>query len=258
MSAVGRSIVNRGILAVLIVLLAGCAAVRAFKADPAPDYGFLPNSKWLKPMPDQSPFNASWITKRRKTYGHFKAKNFKLYIPPIDLKHVNAAINEKIDIERLRKARLEEAEVAARYFHEHIKLSVEARTNQQLQIVDMPGPDTFELHLALVELRPTNPGINALGTAAGFFVPGGGLIKIIGKGEVAIEGYLKDSESGVLLEQFKDREIDRAAPFSVKDFQEYAHVRASMDDWSEQLAEILTSPVGTPIEDSLPFSINPF
>lgn len=90
-----------------------------------------------------------------------------------------------------------------------------------------------------------------------FFVPGGGLIKVAGKGSVAIEGAVRDADTGEILFEFRDREGDKAAPFTVKDFQRFAHAQVAFDEWAKQLVELLATPVTHMVDDSLPFTLSP-
>jgi|GEM_PF-5704883 len=43
---------------------------------------------------------------------------------------------------------------------------------------------------------------------------------------------------------FKDRQIDKFLPFSLRDFQHYAHLRRSIDEWAEQVAELMATRSG--------------
>ena len=99
---------------------------------------------------------------------------------------------------------------------------------------------------------PTDPVINTIGTAAGVFVPGGSIVKALGKGEISIEGILRSNKKVVM--QFKDREVDKLSALPVKDFQEYAHIRQAIDDWAEQYAAIMVDPWGSMVDESLPVS----
>ncbi|MCA9749561.1 MAG: hypothetical protein KC414_10680, partial [Romboutsia sp.] len=91
-----------------------------------------------------------------------------------------------------------------------------------------------------------------------FFVPGGSLIKKAGNGSIAIEGFmqLEDLEP-LLIEQLKDREIQKSGVFTVKDYQKYAHIRVIIDDWVEQIIVLYLTPYNHQVDDSLIFSIDP-
>ena len=64
--------------------------------------------------------------------------------------------------------------------------------------------------------------------------------------------------TGAEIFEFKDRESDKNSAFTVKDFQRFAHARVAIDDWADQFAELITTNIEHQVEDSFPFSINPF
>ena len=106
------------------------------------------------------------------------------------------------------------------------------------EVVDQVAEDSFVLELAVVDVVPTKVLINATGAAAGFLVPGGGLIRHAGTGSIAIEGIIRDGKSGRAIAAFKDREAAKTAPFSLKDYQRYAFIRQAIEEWVQQYAEL--------------------
>lgn len=249
------------ILFIFLLFFSSCSVLRRFKASEARDYGFVKHPEYFSKDFDSRPFHRRWINFKEKLYSLVKSKKKKeVYFHPIDIGILTKQAN-KISDEKNRFARLDEVNELARYFEFKLKMALKAK-NKDYVFIDKPKPKILNVHIALVEVEPTNPYINATGTVAGFFVPGGGLIKSFAKGGVAIEGYF-DATSIVMkkpkyivLEQFKDRESDKAAPFTVKDFQKYAHVRSSIDDWSLQIADIIIHPIGYKVDDSLPFELS--
>ncbi|MBL7661533.1 DUF3313 family protein, partial [bacterium] len=157
-----------------------------------------------------------------------------------------------------KQARMEEALEVARYLEQRFKVTLNDAAPMKLKIVENPSGDTLVLELNLVELMPTNPGVNTIGTAAGLLVPGGGLLKFAGTGSIAFEGVLRDGVTNDVVAVFKDREQDKGGPFSVKDFEEYGHVRSIIDEWAMQYALLATKPLGTEVADSLPIALLPY
>lgn len=98
---------------------------------------------------------------------------------------------------------------------------------------------------------------DAAATVAGVFIPGTGIIRLFGSGSIAIEGMVIDGKTGELLAAFRDREADKSAPISVRDYQMYAHIRRTMDDWADQLAELAGTVPTHQVKDSLPFTLKP-
>lgn len=249
------------------ILCCGCAVTNLFKAGEAPDSGFLPNAKALNKMPERSPFNRSWVVADTARYDQLKLKYGKVFIAPINLELLKKQIDSGSGSEKSKQIRFEEIKELSNYFDARLKLDLKGYKSRPITVI--PGtaiPNTaipdkqleaFSLELALVEVKPTNPAVNVLGTAAGVFVPGGGLIKTFGTGSIAFEGAIKDAGSGELFEQFKDRESDKQSPFTIKDFERYAHLRVIIDDWSKQIVETLVNPSNHKVDAALPFSINP-
>ncbi|MEZ4753363.1 MAG: DUF3313 family protein [Bdellovibrionota bacterium] len=133
-------------------------------------------------------------------------------------------------------------------------MRLDAYPNRTFQLTEEPGSDTFVLELAIADVEPTNPVLNATSTVLGFVVPGGGLLSHVHSGSIAIEGIIRDGATGDILVEFKDRESDKNSAFSVKDYQRYGHAREAIEDWSDQLAEIFSTPLDHTVEDSVPFT----
>jgi hypothetical protein len=160
--------------------------------------------------------------------------------------------------EMTKTERIEEAQELGRYFREKIKLTLRNNKEAKIQAVESPGPGVLSLKLSLVQVVPTNPGVNIVGTAAGFFVPGGGLIKTFGEGSIAMEGLVEQSADALKTrEQYKDRQGQKISFFSFKDYQRYAHLREAIDEWAMQVTGLLNTPHDTKIEGANLVSISP-
>ncbi|MCB0328103.1 MAG: hypothetical protein KDD70_00530 [Bdellovibrionales bacterium] len=243
----------------LLSLLQGCSVLRARPADNA---GFLPKPELVKEQRDRAPFNGYWVFNPveyevlRKEYG-------KAYIAPIDIEVVRKSYLHSGGSEERKLQRIEEAEELAKYWRESIILMLQEKSGDThsfspLKVVNEPGPGILTLRLALIEVTPTNPGVNIIGTAAGFLLPGAGFLKIAGEGSVAMEGFVHEVDPEVdTFEEYKDREGQKASFFSLKDYQQYAHIRSVIDDWSQQIVELLTTQHSVKVDDSNSVSLNP-
>ena len=248
------SLLRTFLLLACLLIVGGCSVL---KARPAKHAGFLPKPELVLEQRERAPFNGYWVIDPI-SFNELKKNGKQLYIAPIDTSIVNKSIQDAKGSKRIKSNRIEEAEELARYFRERLKLAFNARGDWQPKIVNNQGPNTLQLKLAFVQIIPTNPGINFAGTVAGFFVPGGGLIKFAGEGSIAMEGYISEEIPNTLLyEQYKDREGQKASAFSLKDYQRYEHIRVVIDDWSEQLAELFTTDPSHTVEDSDVISLNP-
>ncbi len=245
------------ILVLAVVTISGCTVL---KASPADNAGFVPKPELLAEKRERAPFNAYWVFNPDE-YDKLRRDYAKVYIAPVDTSVVRAIYKSATGSEETKTMRIEEAEELANYFRERIKLNLKdskSTNGRKMEVTEQPGPKTLSLKLALVQVVPTNPGVNLIGTAAGFFVPGGGLIKLVGEGSVAMEGYVaEESASLSLYEEFKDREGQKTSPFSLKDYQKYAHIRESIDEWAQQISLLLTTPSEYMVDDSSVISLNP-
>ena len=204
------------------ISLSGCSLLRAREAD---NYGFLPKAELVAEDRERAPFNGYWVFDANE-YDQLKRRYKKVYVAPINTEFPEKVFQRARGADRAKRARIEETRELAQYFREKIRLVSEFDSNYYVKVVNEPGEDVLTVNLALVELVPTNPGLNLVGTVAGFFVPGGGLLKIAAEGSVAMEGFVAEHKiPEELYEQFKDREGQKYSAFTLKDYQRYAHIR---------------------------------
>jgi hypothetical protein len=128
---------------------------------------------------------------------------------------------------------------------------------RRFAVRDEPTDQTLVLEIAITEISPNLPEVSAVATVAGFILPGSSIIRLFGSGSIAIEGIVRDGKTGELLAEFRDREADKSAPISVRDYQMYAHIRRTLDDWADQLAELAGTVPSHQVKDSLPFTLDP-
>ena len=235
-----------------VVCLTGCSLL---KAGPSDVTGFVPHPELLAEHRERAPFHGYWVADPA-AHERLRLSLRKVYLRPVSTDIATARYRTPGGGEGKRD-RVEEVEELARYFRERVRLAILAHGNPEFQVANEPQADALPVELALVDVEPTRPAVNLAGTAAGFVVPGGGLIKTFGGGFVAMEGMVTDPVDAAVLEAFRDREGSKKAPATIKDYRRYHHIRVALDDWADQLAELLCTPAGHRVEDSLPFSINP-
>ncbi len=238
----------------ILLTTAGCSVL---KASPEKTSVFVPKPELLKENRARAPFHAYWVFDA-KSFDKIKSQHQKIYIAPINISFVEKKINSASGNKEVKLERIEETQELANYFREILKINFREQAKGQIVILDQPETETLSIKLALVNLIPTNPGINFAGTIAGFLLPGGGLVKQFGEGSIAFEGYLDQGElENSLYEEFKDRESQKAAPFTLKDYQRYAHLRMIIDEWAAQITELYLTNSEHTVADSLPVSLDP-
>lgn len=248
-----RRVLSSLFLVNLILATSGCSV---FKASPTDLSGFLPKGELLVEARERAPFHGYWVFEPNQYYAIRQTKR-KVHVAPVDITYVEKLYRASSGSEKKKQARIQESQELARYFAERIRLALQNRQEINVVFVDQPGEGVLSINLALVQVVPTNPGVNFVGTAAGFLVPGGGLIKFAGEGSVAMEGFVSEHTPEALYEQYKDREGQKSSPFSFKDYQRYAHIRVAIDEWSEQIAELLSTPPDHQVEDRDLVTLNP-
>jgi hypothetical protein len=208
-------------------------------------------------MDERAPFDRAWIgdpiefQRKKETYK-------KLFIKPVNTDHLLQQtwwddLNLQ-DSDRLK----EDIVTLAIYMHDRFVNAIKTDPRHALEIVDAPGPETFVLELALVQIKPTKPAVNIIGDTLGVFVPGGGLVKTVGSGSIAIEAVLRDGLTNEELVLFADREADKMAPISLNDYTWYGHAKEIIDDWADQYVELASTPLSHKVEAGLPFTLAPW
>ncbi len=236
------------------LVLVSCTSL---KAKPEKNSGFLPKPELLTENRARAPFHAYWVFNNQE-YDLLKDQTKKVYIAPIDTTYAQKKISKASGSEETKVDRIEETTELANYFHEILKINFSKKGQGKIEIVDAPTEDSLNIQLALVSIIPTNPGINFAGTVVGFILPGGGLISRFGDGSIAFEGFTnKVPDQGLILEEFKDRESQKASAFTLKDYQRYAHLRMILEEWTKQIVELYFSKGNHQVSDSLPVSIDP-
>ena len=113
------------------------------------------------------------------------------------------------------------------------------------------------MEIAITELTPTEATANFISTVAGFFIPGTGIIKTLTKGSIAFEAIVRDGRTNEILVECRDRQSDKASIFTFKDFDQYGHQRAIIDDWANQIAILSATDDSVTVEPELPFILSP-
>ena len=207
-------------------------------------------------MPERYPFQKVWVTERLA--GKDRKHYSKVFVAPVDVSHLD---NETWKV-RARDvgAHPEDVKEVAEYMRRRFKEEIAKWPGSVVKVIDKDdrSPDTVVLELAIVELIPTATLQKAAGTAAGFLVPGGGLVNTGASGSIAIEGRVRDAASREVIGEFADREEDKAAPIDLAGFKWYSRSKENIDDWATQFIQLANTTPDQKVEDSLPFTFNPF
>jgi len=127
-------------------------------------------------------------------------------------------------------------------------------SGRRLQVVSQPGPGTLIVDIAITELVPAKAYWNAAATAAGFVIPGAGLLSAAGSGSVAIEGRLRDN-TGTVISTFRDRMSDKMAVVNLDSYSWYAGSEKNLEETAVNIARVLNSSPGTVVNQSAPIKL---
>ncbi|NMC62058.1 MAG: DUF3313 domain-containing protein [SAR324 cluster bacterium] len=249
---------KRKITGILFILfLIGIASCTVFKAAPIAPTSFLQHGAEMQHLPEEFPFDSVWIADKEKL-SILCMRFSRLILSPVQSNLAEEKIRDLDFASDILKDRIEELHEMARYIEVRFESEINDIIGRPIQIVEAPVPDTLGIELALIEVRPRNTAISIVGTVGGILVPFGGVVRLFGKGSIAIEGKIKDAYTQELLFEFKDREIDKTAPFSIKDFQRYAHIREVIDEWSKDFGKLIATNFKQKIPEGVPVTIDPF
>ena len=156
----------RTILGILcLVVCASCSTV--MKQDPPKITPFLAHGNEMKNDPGL-PFALVWLADPPSQIRELAAHYRKVMVAPVNLDYLGQGEPESWKKNLTGPADREDAEKIANDLRDRLVGAIKKDPNLGLQVVDAPGPDTFIIEPALVELRPTQAVLNAAETAAGF------------------------------------------------------------------------------------------
>ncbi len=233
----------------LLLIIAGCTIA-------AESTSFLTHGSELK-KDGKLPFNGTWIGDEQRLIETSK-RTGKVFVADVDIENALKKVDQSQGFERFKRYRREELAEMARYMKVRFKAGIAGKAVRPVELVEEPGPGTLILKLAIIEVIPTNAVIGVLGTVGGVFLPGAGAASFLSKGSIAMEGKVVDGATDEVLFEFKDRASDKTALFSIKDYQQYAHIRSVIDTWADEYGQLQAQDFEGKVEAALPFSLNPF
>jgi hypothetical protein len=233
-------------LAITLALFVGC------KATEISESGFLGEEVRMK-HDDRAPFHRFWFAPFHRfwfdeqldwdSFTEIRVADINtdyLQQPSWGDQTTLGAINQEGGIENV-----------SAYMHNSLTEAFMNDPNRKLAVVERAGPKTLVLEVALIEIVPTKAWLNAIGVGT---IGVGGL----DKGSIAIEARMKDAGTNKVVARFADREQGKFAIVSIADLTWYWHAENSIDDWSEQIVEVMSTPNDGRVEDSLPVTLRPW
>jgi hypothetical protein len=242
---------------ILRIIACGIAAAaltscQLFQAKPAADSGFNRSTAHTKTRAEF--LQKTWVAK--DYHGKPIQERFTaIYIAPVNTRYMSKQSWWQQQT-GARKAELaSDTEQLAQRIREEFKTTITRYPGSKLRVANAPGKGVLVIELALVELVPSNAYWNAGATAAGFVIPGAGLLSAAGRGSIAIEGRAKDGATNQLIATFKDRREDKVAAVNLAAYTWYHGAEGNITDWANEFAELLNTPPDHVVKRASPLTL---
>jgi hypothetical protein len=148
-----------------------------------------------------------------------------------------------------------DARKLARNFRQAMANAAHSQSGRQLTVVKQPGPDTLIIETAITELVPAKAYWNAAATAAGFVVPGAGLLSAAGSGTITVEGRLRDGNNGAHVASFRDTMKDKMAVVNIDSYSWYGGSEANLEEMAANIAKVINAKPGTIVSQPSPITL---
>lgn len=236
--------------ALLGCVLTGCSSFySAFRAEPMPVTGFLPNHELLVRQPDTFPFHYFYLRRVHRQYRN-------IYVAPVDMSLLRKSTGWE-EFNRAVAGHLgQDIEGLGKYMRETFigELKKVSSVNR-LNVADDPRqPETLVLATAVTAIIPTKAELNYLGVAAGLVVPGAGLVTgYFASGAIAVEAKLYDARTGEILMMYADTESDQRALLNLAGFTWYSSAKLNIQSVAKETANVLSRRDLSTLERDFPF-----
>ena len=229
--------------------LSGCASM---KAKPSEGTGFVPMEE-LKNRADY-PFNKAWV-KEGVDWDKYKT----IYIKDVNTKYLMEANWWQ---QNFRREDMEQdTKNIARFMQEKFRESFKNDPKKLYQVLNAPEPGSLILEMAITELVPSNPVLEAASIAAPY---GSGIAVQVAakesgaKATVAFEARLVDTDTGDVLVMVADREQGKVAPINLRALTWYGEANLIIEEWADQMVQVANKHDGEVVKAASSFTLKPW
>jgi hypothetical protein len=228
---------------VSIALSSTSCASRFLKAAPTELSGFLAPSPAMKNERKLTPFLLSGGTVVAPVEG--------IYIAPISLKYLSDESKALAKVEGTDEGREEAARKLAVYGRRKFVEAFEKSRKPRYVLLTKPDKDCLVLEMAITDLHRNSISGSLLRLAVHPIVepvltkPTPGL-----KGNVAVEGRLRNAKTGEIVFQFADTEESSSLVVPIKDFIPYGQAREAFRSWARQFEKLTRVAPGKRVRDT--------
>ncbi len=148
-----------------------------------------------------------------------------------------------------------DARKLAANFRQSLINAARSAPGRRLAVVSQPGPDTLTIETAITHLVPAKAYWNSAATAAGFVIPGAGLLSAAGAGSITVEGLLKHGNYGAKIATFRDHMKDKMAVVNIDSYKWYGGSEANLKETAVNIASAINAPPGKIINQPSPVTL---
>lgn len=182
----------------------------------------------------------------------------KVYFAPVTVNRLEEQSWWKSQNAHTKDKLAADARRLAGYTQQSMRNAAMKYPNPKVRVAGGSGPGTLIVECSIVELTPAKAFWNSAATAAGFAVPGAGLLTNLGKGSITFEGRLRDGATGAVVATFRDQSKDKSAVLNLDSCTWYEGSEANIDDMARKTAEFLNSTDGRVVKGARPIKLIAF
>ncbi|OGV31742.1 MAG: hypothetical protein A2020_05480 [Lentisphaerae bacterium GWF2_45_14] len=239
-----------------IALLIGAAALvinGCHRADPAEaQTKFLPEPTRMRSLDESGPVNKIWKDPQVNIFQYDR-----IIVMPVRMdEQLERGWMERNNIRHIMDKDKQDFAEFARYTEHAYKDAI--YKDKRLTLADRPSPKTLILELALVKIVPGKPIFGGIKNITNFTIIGLILLPLktaastsldnATQASVAMEGIVRDSETRKPIAIFADREKQKTAIFSTRDFTAYGNLRQIADEWAKTFVKMMNKQKAAPPE----------
>lgn len=238
-----------------ILAISSLTSCQLFDTAPAADSGF--NRSTAQTKTRAAFLQQTWVA--RPYRGKAVREHFSsVYIAPVNTRYMEKQSWWQQQTNARQADLAKDTQDFAQRMRKQFVEDIANYPGKEIQIASAPGKGVLVIELALVELVPSNAYWNAGATAAGFVIPGAGLLSAAGRGTIAIEGRARDGANNNVIATFKDRRGDKVAPVNIGSYTWYHGAEGNISDWAAEFAELLNTPPSHVVQRPSPVTLMPW
>ncbi len=178
------------------------------------------------------PVDGFWIWDKGNPYAH-QARG-SMYIASLDVSRVQEDYPElaPLLVEQMHGLMVENMG--------HMLSEANAANHTQWALTEDAASADIRIDLAVVDIRSQKPSLYLISKFIGYFTPKGvsNAVSFIAKGNITLEGTIRDNRSGQLMFAFKDSNRAKLRFYHKNTYRRTGHVDANLRHWARELSAL--------------------